>query len=235
MLSSNEILELEGIINYGFKNKLLLIESLSHPSLKRRDCNYNFHYERLEFLGDTVLSLIIAEILIKEFPKHSEGALAKIKACLVSKDVIYTIAKTLQLDRFLIMTIGEESGGGRKNINNIESAMEALIAAIYLDSNLLNTKSLVHKWWHPYICNEDLYLNFDPKSKLQEWSQAHNLLTPKYHAMKVSGKSHSPIFEVQVSLNGIEPQTATSGKIKDAEKKAAKKMLEFISTLEKFR
>jgi ribonuclease III len=163
---------LEQAVNYNFDNKDLLFEALSHPSLKQHD-NLHKNYERLEFLGDAIISFIITEMLFKEFFVHDEGTLAKIRAYLVSKELLCKVADKINLADYIIMTHGEQALGGRKNPNNIENTMEALIAAIYLDSNLTVTQKIIVNLWGEFISVKNL-ADYDPKSTLQELAQSNS-------------------------------------------------------------
>src|SRR5262249_6874334 len=140
---------LEQLINYHFKDKSLLIEALSHPSLKQHGHSVALqrNYERLELLGDAVLGFVITEILFKNFAEFNEGKLARIRSNLVCKDMLCHVAAKLKLADYIIMTEGEEISGGRSNPNNIENAMEALIAAIYLDSDIHMVRQVIQNLW----------------------------------------------------------------------------------------
>ena len=231
--------KLEGLLGYKFSNVLLLQEALSHPSLKQETLdkkvtpkdkitavsNY-VDYERLEFLGDAILDFIITEMLFKKFSDHSEGGLAKIKSFLVSKEILNKISAKLSLAEFIIMTRGEETSGGRQNPSNIENVMEALIAAIYLDSDIANTKSITENLWQDYLDDFD-YDSVDPKTSLQEWSQKHKAQIPKYELASRSGPDHSPVFTIKCLIDDLSSE-ASATSIKSAEKLAAKKLLDSI-------
>ncbi len=227
MISANQIKELENAINYAFNNKSLLIEALSHPSLKQRQSKTPIkNYERLELLGDAILNFIITELLFKRHATGSESKLAKIRACLVGRDSICAVASEFDLSKYIIMTLGEEHGGGRNNPNNIENTMEALIAAIYLDSNIETITQIVKNWWGSFLVTDN-DIN-DPKSELQEWSQSNGGDKPIYTVIQREGPSHCSTFTVIVKVQ-IYQATGQGSSIKAAQKQAAQKLLEEIN------
>lgn len=216
--------ELEKLLGYSFKNKELLIEALSHPSLKQHhEYKANKDYERLEFLGDAVLNLIITEILFTSFKESNEGNLAKIRSYLVCKETICAVGNKLTLQEYIIMTHGEEIAGGRENPNNVENVMEALIAAIYLDSDIATIHNIIKVLWTEFIKVRDL-TDYDPKTALQEWAQRRDYHIPIYQLIKREGVAHSSIFTVLVKIKDAE-QTGTGHSIKEAEKNAARSLL----------
>ncbi|MDF2964985.1 MAG: rnc [Rickettsiaceae bacterium] len=230
-MGKHNIQALEQLLGYNFIDEALIFEALSHPSL-----NHNQHaknspkisnYERLEFLGDSVLNLVISELIYHRYSEYDEGMLAKLRASLVCKEQISQIAKSLKLAEYIIMTEGEEKSGGRLNENNLENAMEAIIGAIYLDSNLEEVKKVISKLWKDVLASPvELYA--DPKSALQEWVQARKLPIPSYDVVEQTGSSHSPLFKVQIKVDGVSAVGVGKSK-KAAEKEAAKLLLKKIS------
>ena len=223
---TNNFVQLEKDLNYKFKNLSLLEEALSHPSLKQID-NTKPNYERFELLGDSILGFLVTEMIFNRFDNYTEGNIAKIKAYVVSRDTLVKIANTLNLAEHIIMTVGEEHSGGRTNSNNIENTMEALIAAIYLDSNIERTREIVNILWADHIEN----INFsaaDPKTYLQELLQHKIQKMPIYEVIKQMGPMHAPTFTVQVQAGDL-LQTGEGHSIKEAEKNAARKMLNKLS------
>lgn len=216
------IIALEEALNYQFKNLDLIQEALSHPSLKQHDRLVR-DYERLEMLGDSILGFLVVEMIFNKFRNYEEGDIAKIKSYLVSKDTIAKVALKLNLAEHIIMTIGEEKSGGRENLNNLENTMEAVLAAIYLDSDIECTRKIVQNFWAEYIQNIDF--NFiNPKSALQEFT--HDLMhtIPVYEVIKSDGPMHAPTFTVQVRAGNI-TEIGYGKSIKDAEKESAKLLL----------
>lgn len=216
---------LESAINYRFNDVAKLEEALTHPSMtlqtKTSDAK---NYERFEILGDALLGFIITEMLFHQFPNYKESYIAKYKAHLVSKTILYQVAQDINLQDYILMTKGEANDGGRENVNNMENALEALIGAIYLDSNdYHNVKNIVRKLWSKYTQDIDLK-KIDPKTFLQEWSQSNNYGLPIYEVIAKTGLTHSPKFVVQVKVGSHNAQ-GQGQSIKKAEKNAAMKFL----------
>jgi ribonuclease III len=176
-------------LKYVFKNEGLLEEALTHPSvLKTKNNGTRFNYEKLEFLGDAILSAVVSEYLVKNHQYENEGDLSKRKAFLVSADTIYKIAKDkVRLDEFIIMSDGEENSGGRKKISNLEDCMEAVIGAIFLDSNFETVKGVILNLW-PDVDSSLSEVPQPPKMELQEWSQKHLKRLPQYEVVKEINK-----------------------------------------------
>jgi len=224
-ISSTQIKTLEQAIGYHFNNQDFLTESLSHPSLKQHSAKSGSvkNYERLELLGDSILSFVITEILFKNYSNHAEGKLAKIRSHLICKEMLCNVASKLDLAEYIIMTHGEEVSGGRTNPNNIENAMEALIAAVYLDSDIATTKVIINNLWSEFLSSINL-VHLDPKTTLQEFGQSKFGCKPKYEIVKREGLAHSSIFTVMVQIHDYQ-ETAQGHSVKAAEKEAAQKLL----------
>ena len=206
-------------LGYEFKDESLLKISLTHPSFSKKN-----NYERLEFLGDRVLGLIISDEIFHSYPDDSEGNLAKKISFLVCKNTLIKIADELRLEKHFIIS---------KNIkeNSFDSikanSLEAVIAAIYLDSNFSNTYRIVKKLWNN--CIQKINLDYhDPKSKLQEWSLKTNNILPVYEVKKKEGPDHNPIFTVNLKLNGKIYSIGVGKNKQDAEVMAAEKALKEI-------
>ena len=225
-IMTNNFAKLESALNYKFNDISLLEEALSHPSLKQTD-NSKHDYERLEFLGDAILGFLVTEMIFNKFTDYKEGHIAKIKAYAISGDILVKIADTVNLVDHIIMTRGEETSGGRSNHHNIENTMEAVLAAIYLDSNIDQTRTIVTTFWSKHIENID-FNTADPKTYLQELLQNRIHIMPKYEVVKQEGTVHSPIFTVRVSVPD-KSHTGTGKTIKKAEKDAARKLLKKIN------
>ena len=222
LFSKEQISGLEQSINYQFKNLSLIQEALTHPSLKQ--INRTKHgYERLELLGDSVLGFLVAEMIFHKFPQYEEGKLAKIKAYAVSCTTLVEIASQIKLADYMVMTQGEEDSGGRSNRNNIENTMEALIGAIYLDSNVETIRKIVVTLWEKHVANVN-FSEADPKTHLQELLQSKMHIMPIYEVIRKEGSDHSPVFTVKVSANSYN-EIGSGKSIKEAEKLAAKKLL----------
>ncbi len=214
-------------LGYSFIDLGLLRQAISHPSLKQVQ-NDHQDYERLEFLGDAVLGMIITETIYVKFSDSAEGSLAKIRASLVCKDSICRVAKHLKLEEVIIMTRGEELSGGRSNLNNVENVMEAIIGAIYLDGGLEPARMIVLKLWAALLASGAGAA--DPKSGLQEWSQSRSMSIPRYEVVSREGESHSPTFKVMVTIDDLVPECGEGKSIKSAEKDAASKLLQRVTS-----
>ncbi|WP_052045812.1 ribonuclease III [Candidatus Paracaedibacter symbiosus] len=208
-------------LNYQFQDKKLLEMALLHPSLKKK--RRSFDFERLEFLGDRILGLVIAEQLFIYFGQESEGDLAKRLAVLVSRDACLAVARTLKFDEIYDALGAEE--GAKSTI--LADAMEAVIGAVYLDGGLDAAKTVIHKLWQPKIKSTKKPPK-DHKSALQEWSQKLGYGVPEYTVIEMSGPAHAPHFVMQVKVQNLEAQ-ATGASKRVAEQEAAKILLEKVS------
>jgi len=212
------------IFGYHFKDNKLLKSALTHPSLANEPVHKN-HYERIEFLGDAVLSLIIVEMLIKQFPHESEGNLAKRKAKLVAGEVLAKIAKENNIGTKIYMSSSEEKAGGRENPNTLENALEAIFGAIYLDNgHLLNVKTIIQELWQPLIDNMP-EVPIDAKSKLQEILQQQGKDLPQYKILDIFGPQHMLTFRVGLKIPGFDEVIGEGKSKQQAEKHAATLLL----------
>jgi ribonuclease-3 len=217
---------IERIISVDFKDKNLIKQALTHPSLSKKSANY----ERLEFLGDHVLGLVISEALFTKFPKEDEGQLTKRLAGLICGESLAIIARKLNLGEHIQMATSEETGGGRANKANLENAMEAIIGAIYLDQGLEVARGFVINNWSEMM-DTMVEPPKDAKSSLQEWAQGRGLPLPEYVVVATEGPSHAPIFEVKVTVQGLEPAQGNGTSKRAAEQEAAARLLAFISNV----
>ena len=217
--------EFEKKINYKFKNKSLIDLAFTHSSFKNK---INKNYERLEFLGDRVLSLVISEDLFLKYSNENEGALSKRLSDLVSKQKLLEVANEISINEMLKIDQFEKRNLKlKKNISILSDVCESLIGAIYLDSNLENAKKFISKYWKKKI-SKNILPPQDPKSLLQEVAQKKGLNLPKYILKNKEGPPHNPRFEVEVFLKGIRKFSAIAKTIKIAEINAAKKMVDYI-------
>lgn len=217
---------IEKVLSVDFKNKDLIKQALTHPSLSRKGSDY----ERMEFLGDHVLGLVVAERLYSRFPTENEGQLTKRLAGLICGETLVKVAKTLDLGQHLRMAQSEESAGGRANKANLENAMEAVIGAIFLDQGIEVAKSFILNNW------EDLIGNMveppkDAKSTLQEWAQARGLPLPEYEVISIDGVMHAPIFNVRVKVKDQPEETGNGTSKRAAEQEAAAKLINKLSSV----
>jgi ribonuclease-3 len=224
---------LEKKLNYKFKNRTLLKEALTHPSfqkksLKRKTTNN----QRLEFLGDSVLDIIVTEHLYRKLASFSEGKLTKIRSVMVSKDILAKWANHLSLGKYIILGKGEDSTGGRKKLSILADCFEALLGAIYLDSGLQKAKKIISS----FIKEEMEQIikgkhGDDYKTLLQEISQKKMKCLPKYFLIKEKGPDHKKIFCIEVRLKKIIYGTGSGENKKEAEQDAAREALKKLKVI----
>ena len=194
---------LEKRIGYKFRNSLLLAEALTHPSVGHETQKYHFDNQRLEFLGDAVLQLVVTEYLFQHFNTAPEGQLTKLRSRLVSREALKEHALALDLGSDLMLGRGEEASGGRKRTSTLADAFEALIGAIYLDGNFAKAKKFILEQASnvlAQIAEEPFDIN--PKGQLQELLQSISPVSPVYETISQSGPEHEKTFEVQVVWDG---------------------------------
>jgi ribonuclease-3 len=220
--------QLQQKLGVSLKNPILLQMALTHGSyLNENPAGFPSSNERLELLGDAVLGLIVVEKLFQEYPSQDEGELTRFRSALVRKETLAQIAASIELGEYLYLSKGEESGGGRTKPANLAGALEALIAAIYLDRGLKATKNLILRLFDTEIQLETyLKAETDYKSKLQEIVQAKRQTTPSYHLVKAIGPDHAKVFTVDVSVGDKTLGRGTGNSKKVAEMEAARKALE---------
>jgi len=195
---------LEERIGYKFRNSLLLAEALTHPSLGHEAQRYHFDYQRLEFLGDAVLQLVITEYLFRHFGAEAEGQLTKLRSRLVSREALRAHAATLDLGRYIMMGRGEESSGGRGRTSTLADAFEALIGAIYLDGGLEAAKEFILTQTRGELEQlAETPVDINPKGQLQELLQSISPRSPVYELVSQSGPEHEKTFISQVVWEGI--------------------------------
>lgn len=213
---------LEERIGHKFRNSLLLAEALTHPSLGHETQRHHFDNQRLEFLGDAVLQLIMTEHLFAMFPREAEGRLTKLRSRLVSREALRGHAVKLDLGQFLMMGRGEEACGGRERTSTLADAFEALLGAIYLDTDLATTRRFVLT-----LAAEDLAqieiepVDINPKGHLQELLQAISPRSPVYELLSESGREHEKTFVVRVVWEGMPLGEGMGRSKKQAETAAA--------------
>lgn len=193
----------EEIIDYKFENKEYILEALTHSSYSNENRKYNFN-ERLEFLGDSVLGIIISDYLFNAEKKLPEGELTKLRANIVCEESLSDVAKEIQLGNYMLLGKGEESTGGRKRISILADAFEAVIAAIYLDGGIENARKFILKYMEKIICDSRRGKIFrDYKTHLQEVLQekGENSINIWYKLVEEKGPDHNKIFIMQVGMN----------------------------------
>ncbi|MCI0468560.1 MAG: ribonuclease III [Nitrospirae bacterium] len=196
--------ELEGLIGYKFKNKKLLLTALTHKSYYHESPDKKSdHNERLEFLGDSVLGLVIAEDLYKQKNILSESEMSKIKSCLVKESALFEIANMVSLGNRLRLGKGEDSTGGRHKRSILSDAVEALLGAIFLDSDYNNARSVILRLFRDRDSNViRKQKDDDSKSELQERCQKIFGVLPEYRIVKQEGEEHKKVFTVEVYIDG---------------------------------
>jgi len=214
----HDIESLEKRIDYKFKDEQLIIEALTHKSFKKP-----YNNERLEFLGDAVLDLIVGEYLFKKFPKKDEGTLSKIRASLVNEGGFAKLANAIKLGQYLYLSAAEENNNGRTKPSLLSNAFEALIGAIYLEAGLEKAREVSIKLLEETYPKIDLdTLCKDYKTALQELTQAVYGVTPSYELLGAVGPDHNKVFEVAVKLNDKLISKAKGKSKKSAQQEAAK-------------
>jgi len=215
--------KLEKIINIKFKDQKILKQSLTHKSFNSFESN-----EKLEFLGDRVLGLVISKKLLKKFPKDKEGSLDKKLASLVNKKKCLEVAHSINLDKFIFV------GNSKKKITKIEDkiisdACESLIGAIYLEKGIDVAEKFILNLWNKHInTSDEIYV--DPKTKLQEYSLKKFKLLPIYKLLESSGPKHKPIFKIGVRLKNSKIFKGSGSSKKEAELNAASILLRNLNT-----
>ena len=209
-------------LNYKFQKPAYLKQALTHCSVGSEN------YERFEFLGDSILSFVMANELFTQFPLQSEGQLSRLRSFLVRGDMLAEIAKELMLGDFLILGQGELKSGGFRRASILADALEAVFAAVYLDGGIAAAKEVILSLFRSRL--EDPNLNDclkDPKTQLQEYLQAEKYALPEYVLTKVEGDEHNQIFYITCSVEGLKQIAYGQGSNRrKAEQLAARSMLE---------
>jgi len=223
---AGELKDLCDRLGYQFAQPALLIEATTHSSLSSTTRADN---QRLEFLGDRVLALVIAQALLEKDKDASEGMLAPRFNALVRKEACADVALQIELGAALKLGRSEMLSGGRKKIAILGDAMEAVIAAVYLDAGFETVEKLILRLWGERInaAEEDAR---DPKTTLQEWAQGNKMPPPKYVEIGRSGPDHAPVFEIEAQLsNGVTASACAQSK-RQAQQMAAAELLEQVVT-----
>lgn len=225
-LSPNSLAALEERLGYHFGDREMLLRSLTHPSAARgADPDGQLDsYQRLEFLGDRVLGLIIADMLFVAFPESDEGDLHRRHASLVRKETCADVGAELGIGEALLLGESEDSAGGRTKVTILGDACEAVIGAVYVDGGIAPARALIERLWLDRISGAHR-ASRDAKSTLQEWAQGRGLGLPRYRVIDESGPAHAPTFLIRVELEGYAPETGEGGSKRDAEQAAATAVL----------
>jgi len=228
MYGGMEMEKLEDKLGYTFRNPTLLINALTHSSYanEHRDGGLTSN-ERLEFLGDSVLGLIVADNLYRTRPDYPEGDLTRIRASLVCESNLLEAAKKLELGAYLRLGKGEESGGGRERQSILADAVEAVIAAVYLDGGIRQAQKLIHSLVLAGDCEEG-GAGRDYKTALQELVQRESGTVLAYRLVGEQGPDYAKIITVEVTLNSVSLGTGRGLSKKEAEQTAAKAAIEIL-------
>jgi ribonuclease-3 len=219
-LSPARLDEITERLGYRFRNQALLTEALTHGSTQK----HKGDYQRLEFLGDRVLGLVIAEHLFRAHPGDEEGQLTHVLSSLVRSEACAEAGDTIGLSELVIIGSGERAKGMNLNRTVLGDAMEALVAAIYLDSGLDEARAFVMRCWDSQLKAPKLAAK-DPKTFLQEWALARALPIPAYRIISREGPEHEPVFVVSVEVKDRPPAEGTAKAKRAAEMDAAEQFL----------
>lgn len=211
-------------LGYQFKDQNLIIEALTHKSSKQP-----YNNERLEFLGDAVLDLIVGEYLYHEFKDVAEGELSKLRASLVNEKSFEKLARLLHLGEYIYISLAEENNNGREKPSLLSNAFEAIMGALYLEAGLEKARALAIALLEEAYPKIDMDAIFrDHKTTLQELTQAHFGMTPEYRLVRSFGPDHKKEFEIAVSVRGRDLSVASGKSKKEAQQKAAMLALEIL-------
>ena len=219
---------LEEKLGYTFQNRKLLENALTHSSCANESGGRLSSNERLEFLGDSILGMVVADHLFRNHPDLPEGVLTRTRAALVCEDSLVEVAEALDLGKYLLLGKGEEAGGGRQRPSIRADAVEAVLAAVYLDGGLGSARKIIQK----YVLSkeiEGLTKPRDYKTALQELVQRENGQVLQYRLTGESGPDHDKRFFVEVTLNGKAVGSGTGRSKKEAEQMSAKAAIDALS------
>jgi len=212
---------LEARLGYRFADRKLLDTALTHPSAARQG---QAHYQRLEFLGDRVLGLTIADLLFRTFPKATEGEMSRQLAALVRKETCAEVAERIGLGDIARIAGAQSLPAGGRTTNILGDLCEALIAALYLDGGMDVARQFVEEEWSGLI-ERGVGVRRDPKTALQEWAHTRGFGVPRYEIVDRWGPAHETVFQVSAMVEGLDPGMGTGRSRREAEKAAATAVL----------
>ncbi|UCH73139.1 MAG: ribonuclease III [Rhodospirillales bacterium] len=218
--------ELADLIGHRFNDPALARRALTHRSAGGRA---DETYERLEFLGDRVLALVVADMLYDAFPLEDEGALAKRLVALVRRETLAAVAMRLAVAPLIRLSRGEEEAGGRENPAILADVCESLIGAIYRDGGLGAARNFIERHWSA-LMEGTTEPPKDAKTSLQEWAQGRGLALPAYRQVARSGPDHAPRFTIEVSVGDFPPEIGMGPTKRSAEQSAAERLLARLET-----
>ncbi len=217
--------ELYPVLGHRFAQPELLEEALTHPSAGRGRAGARRNYERMEFVGDRVLALVMAHLLYDRYPREMEGDLARRHAELVRRDTLAGVAAEMGLADYIIMSKGEAAAGGRDNPAIRADCCEAVIAALFFDGGLAAAERFIRERWAAPV-EETARPPKDAKTALQEWAQARGLPLPDYRTVAAEGLDHRPVFSVEVRVEGLPPAAGRGASKRAAEQAAAETLFD---------
>jgi ribonuclease-3 len=219
--------ELEQKLNFRFRDRLLLHTALVHGSAGSEGrSRHGDNYERLEFLGDAVVNLVVSDHLYRMFPTRLEGDLARLRASVVSEGPLARVARTMDLGRFILLGRGEEKGGGRSRSSLLADVLEAVVGAVYVDSGYGVAHHCVTRWLADELARLEEPGEGDYKSQLQELVQQRERRLPRYRIVGQAGPEHNRAFVAVVEVNGRTLGEGRGKSKKEAEQAAAQQALE---------
>ncbi|HRD77203.1 MAG TPA: ribonuclease III [Hyphomicrobiaceae bacterium] len=224
MTGARKYKDLEAALGYRFKSRELLSRALTHASI-RASKTERMDNERLEFLGDRVLGLAIAELMIERHPQAPEGELARRFNKHVRREACAAVARKLDLGRLLILSDSEAGSGGRDKDTILADAMEALLAGLFLEAGFEGARAVIRELWAGIGEIGPSSAMTDPKSALQEWAQGRGLALPEYVELHRTGPDHQPRFTAEVRIAGVKPATGEGTSKRSAEQAAATHLL----------
>jgi ribonuclease-3 len=223
-----QLAALEHALKYSFTRVELLNQALTHKSYVHEQRESVQHNERLEFLGDAVLGLIISDYCYTTFAQMAEGELSKLRASLVNEGNLARVGRRLDLGAYLLIGRGEELTGGRAKASLLADTLEAVLAAIYLDSSLHDVYQVVLRCFHEELATVLYEGHKDYKSELQEYTQEKFGCVPTYVVVREHGPDHEKVFEVELAIRGRLQGIGMGKSRKEAEQTAARKVLESL-------
>jgi len=223
---SSALSELQIRLGYAFRQTNLLQQAVTHRSFSAD------HNERLEFLGDSVLNLSVANLLYAQLSRLPEGDLSRVRANLVKQDTLHQLAKTLDLSSVMRLGEGEMRSGGQNRPSILADALEAIIGAVYLDGGYSDAQALVERLFAQVDIKPDMQaVGKDPKTELQEWLQGRKFALPKYTVVGTSGAAHRQQFEVSCEVTELrQTQQGSGASRRAAEQAAAAAMLQILKS-----
>ena len=222
-------MSIEDTVDYNFSDKGLLEQALTHSSIcNQPNKNRLMSNQRLEFLGDAIIQLILTEYLYCHYPDFAEGSLTKMRSHLVSKKILSTIGSNLNLSEYLIITDGAKKMRDHLQESTLCDTFEALVGAIYLDSSYNQVKEVVRPLILPFIEQSLQWSKGNPKNLVQEYVQKHYQNLPEYKLSKVTGEAHNPFYTIELYVNKQYKSTGKGKSRKEAELVAAQSFLDFL-------